>query len=811
MFGPFRRPSRFFLAATLTLACGGGRGPDPAAVAPVSVASAPSNDFTLDFFTPVEQAPVKLTNLNLLPGTALTQPFRAYWTRGAYSSFGPVTLSLRDVPAGLAVTVDDRPDNPVEINLNEPHVLTLQGQAGLAAGTYGFRLSASFQALTRTLPVVVTWSPAPFSIQAPPASVVTIAQGQSLTFPLHLRHDDVFFEPGTGDPAYVGATRLGWSGTVPAELAIGFPEGLDPAARASADLQITAGASASPGTYEVALLATREGPRPVPAPPLPLSVRVVPASAGPTLWIQDVEWGQSVVGPDLRLVAGKPALLRVLLLADRSGVPAPPVTATIQDAGGEPVDQLVLRGPEKVPAAIGEGDLPGPSAPSGSSYTALLPAPDLRPGMRVTIQAGTLPAMTLAPAVTPGVALDLTVVPVLRRGLAPVLPPDETMTRALMAYWPIREVRLTHRLPYTTALVMPQPGDPDNPAAWAQLLSEMAALRLVDGQAGNYYGFVNPGIDTPFRFGTTGISRIGDGAAVGIDETAARHFQNVDPDLDLPTEVLVHEEGHAFNLNHAPAGGAGNPQLNYPYAGASIGSWGYDPARGQAHDPGQEADVMSYAARRHWISDWNYRSAMAFLEEKAGPPVAALAGAPDPEQWVVSGWVEPGGRVRLSPLLRVACAPQPPRAGDLQLRLESAAGTRTIAFSASEVADLPAGHRLFCFTVPVDGDLSSADILAPGARTLVGRRAAAPATRSRAPEARESAGVLHLEWDAGTHPFVHVLHEGAQRTTLALNLTGGSADLPLAGLPEGGRFVIHASDGLNTVAYASWSAVSPRR
>jgi hypothetical protein len=62
----------------------------------------------------------------------------------------------------------------------------------------------------------------------------------------------------------------------------------------------------------------------------------------------------------------------------------------------------------------------------------------------------------------------------------------------------------------------------------------------------------------------------------------------------------------------------------------------------------------------------------------------------------------------------------------------------------------------------------------------------------------ERNGVLHVEWDASLHTWVSVFHEGAARTTLALHLTGGSADLPLAGLPAGGRYAIHYSDGLNT-------------
>ena len=59
---------------------------------------------------------------------------------------------------------------------------------------------------------------------------------------------------------------------------------------------------------------------------------------------------------------------------------------------------------------------------------------------------------------------------------------------------------------------------------------------------------------------------------------------------------------------------------------------------------------------------------------------------------------------------------------------------------------------------------------------------------------------LRLAWDASVHPYVDVVHEGeAGATTLALHLTGGTAELPLAGLPPGGRFRVRYSDGLNAV------------
>lgn len=754
------------------------------------------------------------TTLGMSAGAPLTETFMAYWALGTFTApYGPVALSVQGVSPGLSVGLDTS-----SVTLNDVHTMTITAQPGLAAGTYSFLLTGSYLGLTHTMPMLVTYSPSPFSLQPALSSTVTLAQGQSLAFPCYLWHNDAYFgttTPTDGtDPLYVGSTELAVSGN-PSGLSVGFANA-NPTGLASVPLQISAASSLAPGSYPVTLQATRVGAATVPAAPLVLTVNVASSSASPTLWIQNVEWGQSVVSPYLRLVGGKPALLRVQLMADRAGVAAPAVTATIQSQSGATLDSRTLVGPATLPTAVVEGDLPGAARASGSTYTVVLPAADIQPGMQVTIQAGTL-SQTLSPSVDPGTTLNLTVVPVYCQGVAPVLPADGVMSQKLSAFWPIQGVNLVHRAPYTTSTVIPQPST--NPLTdtsgdgWAQLLSEMATLRLVDGSSANYYGFFNPGLKKGFTQSIAGISLLGDGTGIGVDETTAALFQNDDPGLDLATTVMVHEEGHAFNLNHAPAGGAGAPQLNYPYAGAATGSWGFDPGTQTAYDPAATFDIMSYASNPHWVSDWDYVNALGFLGEKGKSPVGlgnVVAAAPLSEQWVISGVVRPDGQVRLSPLMRVACVPAPPRAGDLRVVLTSATASRVQAFTATQVPDLPAGYRHFAFTVPAGEDLIRVEV--PGATGTPSRRSTLQSLPMRAQMlaasaqdgslvVREAEGTLHLEWDAVAHPFVSVLHEGTRRTTLGLNLTGGSADLPLAGIPVDGQFVIHYSDGLNAVLH----------
>jgi len=74
----------------------------------------------------------------------------------------------------------------------------------------------------------------------------------------------------------------------------------------------------------------------------------------------------------------------------------------------------------------------------------------------------------------------------------------------------------------------------------------------------------------------------------------------------------------------------------------------------------------------------------------------------------------------------------------------------------------------------------------------------ARAASASKPILEERDGVLHVTWDAAADPIVSVVHVGERDTTLALRLQGGSADLPLGGLPKGGRFLVRGSDGLNS-------------
>ena len=126
---------------------------------------------------------------------------------------------------------------------------------------------------------------------------------------------------------------------------------------------------------------------------------------------------------------------------------------------------------------------------------------------------------------------------------------------------------------------------------WDALLARVANARTADGNRPGwiYYGLL-PAATPMGPVGGCG----GGGDAVGP--------------INQPG-TLAHEAGHACGLKHAPAGGAPNPDPNYPtyepYAAASIGEYGLNINNGQIASPQTFRDFMSYAAPS-WISLYHY-------------------------------------------------------------------------------------------------------------------------------------------------------------------------------------------------------------
>ena len=702
---------------------------------PVTVRVRPGGSFTLSLSPTslsVEQGGSGTTTLTLTPQNGFT---------------GTVSLSLVGAPSGVNLSpasLSVSSSAPVTQNL------TLSVGNSVPTGTYPLKVRATGGGISREADLTLT-----------------VAQPSGGDFSLTLEGSSL--SVAQGGTAYV---RLVVSGTYTGQVTLSLVDasknpfsgvGLSPTSTpvpSAPMLELTASPTLAPGTYS--LFVRGQGGSLVQEAPLTLTV-TAPSSL-PNLRLAKAEWGQTVLKENLRLVAGKPALLRVHLLASPS-----PITLSNALSGAVYLNSafqgnLSFTCPNPIPTATNPGSL-------ASTCTATLPAAWVTPGLRVELRADPQDQvaesdeadnlLTLTPSVGAGTTLHLTAVPVVHGGQTATVP---SFSQTLWRIWPLKEVVSTTRAPYTFSGTL----SASDGNTWAQLLQELRLLRQQDGSGRYYYGFVK----VSYTSGIAGIGYLGYPVAVGWDYPSSA------------PAVMAHELGHNFGREHAPCG-VPDPDVNYPYAGGKIGTWGYDLANGSLKDPSQLYDLMSYCSPK-WISDYTYEGAQAFLETYPPKPL----GLPQ-EGLLFTGRIQ-NGEVVLNPPLRLKAAPE---GEPSPYRLLAEAPGQPSPFEVPVYTLLDSeGILHFQALLPV-GTYAKVRLYL-GANLL--KEVAAPLVPLAEPQVSlvEAGGFLTARVQG--YPFFSLFHvaEDGSRTTLGLWHRAGEVPFALEGLPPGGEWEVQVSDGL---------------
>lgn len=177
-----------------------------------------------------------------------------------------------------------------------------------------------------------------------------------------------------------------------------------------------------------------------------------------------------------------------------------------------------------------------------------------------------------------------------------------TLRALLTAMYPLVDVSITVRAPVPWSRGLNWRGNVDFGAINSMLLD----LREEDGASRRayYYALVAPAESHAAYCGgscTNGQSflvsdpgsdgyRVGSGVGFGTEASA---------------QTLAHELGHIHGRRHAPCGGASGTDAAYPYGGAAIGVWGFDPRTSTFLDPEDTRDFMSYCSP-DWVSDYTW-------------------------------------------------------------------------------------------------------------------------------------------------------------------------------------------------------------
>jgi hypothetical protein len=360
-------------------------------------------------------------------------------------------------------------------------------------------------------------------------------------------------------------------------------------------------------------------------------------------------------------------------------------------------------------------------------------------------------------------------------------------------------IQVSGRAPYTLNSVT---DGVDTSGEWSSALSELETLRRTEAPTRQYYGLTKPMVAS----GTAGIGYVNTTGASAV----ALSSMGWDSSRSTWLRTLTHEFGHNYTRRHAPCGGVGNPDANYPYAGGLLGATPlFDVLADAVVSPASLPDVMGYCSGR-WFSDYNLREIQRFLESRATAPLIEKLAFPGDtadasEVLHVSGSIGLDG-VQLLPVLGARGRAVAQSQGDYLLRLRSASGgTFDVPFDAVLVDHAMPPQKHFHVTVPNPGPLIALEIVRGGS-VIASRTASKPAAEvlrraasKTESEVQESGGALTLTWDASRYPQAMVTHVvNGQSRVLALRAQGGRYSIDSERLAPGGQIEVGLSDGLNT-------------
>ena len=403
------------------------------------------------------------------------------------------------------------------------------------------------------------------------------------------------------------------------------------------------------------------------------------------------------------LVAGRDGYIRVFGRANQNNDVTTQVRVRFY-VGETLVNTMMLSKGSSVPIVPDQASL-------GSSWNGIVLGQFIQPGLRIIADIDPSNAVVEAseddnafPASGTPAALDVrevaplsvTFVPVQQRydkalvGNVTEANKDQFLADARRML-PLRDIDVQIHEQYTTADSI-QLTSNDGNQQWLRVLSEMNALRIAESSQRHYYGIVK----VSYNSGVAGYGFVPGRAAVGWDH------------LPSARGVTAHELTHNFGRFHAPCGGVGGPDPNYPYAGGTIGVFGYDLTNNALKLPAS-FDLMGYCSNP-WISDYTYVGAMAWRANNPGATVAGAALGIDQEAsprpaLLVWGRVE-RGKLVLEPAFSLVARPSVPREGG-PLRIEGVARNGRTLFSYNFAGDQPADvddatARHFAFAIPMD-------------------------------------------------------------------------------------------------------------
>ena len=467
----------------------------------------------------------------------------------------------------------------------------------------------------------------------------------------------------------------------------------------------------------------------------------------------------------VELIARRQTLVRVFMVGDETSFYGPGVRIRMFQGADEIFQQVFPPMRDRTPNEVIESEL-------DASVNGLIPASVMRPGVRMVVELDPEGVVPLAPGsqtrypANGSMELSMVEPQMYRQIIVPTVSnsssnesviawangldvdhSDMWLIRSLM---PIGEMELEIHEPLRVGY------DLTSGNTWGGWLQDMRSMYLQEGRRGYYYGASGYAGQFPGGY-VLGIGYIGFPASIGVNGA----------------DTYTHEVGHNMNLYHAPCGGAGGPDPDFPYSGGGIGVWGYDVFRKVLRNPRELKDVMTYC-EPVWISDYHFERATRHRLNGDGgvlldaDAVAALG--PAGEMLVVRGLVE-NGELVLEPAFVVNGPPALPES-EGPYRVDGIGVDGQTEFSLSfSPTPMAHGGGGFVFLVPYEPEwvatLDRMVLTGPEGTDTMTRNSFPPMAVVTDP-ASGQIRAIYRDWDGGPLPG-----EGVSSVTISRGIPTG--------------------------------------
>lgn len=316
--------------------------------------------------------------------------------------------------------------------------------------------------------------------------------------------------------------------------------------------------------------------------------------------ISAIDWGQTVVTSNPRLVPDREALFRVHVTSANS-FPVPELEVTLSLNGQ--VLTLVPQKPIELPQEKNYLSL-------DASYRVVIPKEWMKSGLNVSVKLPNQSARIVTPVFTRRTSLNLTMIPMEVFGTTAELFESSKIEKTIESFWPFSEVKTKIHPIFKSAVNSHQNA--------YKLLSEIEELRVLESAENYYYGMFSNDLYKTAEFAQlsfAGMTYVNGYSAVGYD------YKFVNGVIPSGISTLLHELGHDFGLGHIDCLVLpGEPGFSewFPYDVKTMGSVGISSDFKTLYLPrptqfGGYADIMSYCSPR-FVSDFNYNRVQDFIE-----------------------------------------------------------------------------------------------------------------------------------------------------------------------------------------------------